>query len=646
MGPQWVVYRVWRVVRSRLHLYPRRLLPRPWKSFGDSEFSLDVDWIHPRAAADWWGVQPESIKARMIDEADRILDGEICLFSKHWVSFSGGTDWHRNLLTGEEFPAQEESVQIGDFERGDIKGVWEASRFSWVFPLARAFVVQGRPEYRSFFRERFIDWCAMNPPNIGVNWKCGQEASLRLFAVLFAHAVLKPEGENYDLSLKRFLRATAERIEADIEYALSQKNNHGISEAVGLLTVAVLLEDDPKARCWWESAIRALEEQLAELVYTDGAFSQHSFNYQRLALHYLVWAMGVVKYRSRSAPLWLFKSGARLVKHLKSFCWGGETVSHPNFGSNDGAHLFQISDLEYGDFRPDILLGSACFGLGGGDAPAAAQEPCVWFGFTPPGDAIADEPFVGVKSSESGYHHVKGGDWQAFVFLPKKFIHRPSQADILHADIWFRGTNIAVDPGTYSYNDSGPYAQAFKLAAFHNRATVNRTEPMHSVSRFLYLPWPNGDCRREGKSVWRGESPATTEGHIRIDRKVSILNEQLIVEDFFYGKPVHSAQIHWLLADYPIQFKQTLKGVTGKMDLGGTGILKIEVQTSTKASFSHWRAGQWVAGESASQWEPDNSPRGWISRYYSDKQPAHSLILETGIGCSGFRTVFAWNIES
>ena len=95
------------------------------------------------------------------------------------------------------------------------------------------------------------DWAEHNSPQLGVNWKCGQEASLRVMAWCFALYVLadaKCSTPSRMAGLAAMLGVHADRIAANIEYAYSQKNNHGISEAVGLWTIGLLFPELSKQR--------------------------------------------------------------------------------------------------------------------------------------------------------------------------------------------------------------------------------------------------------------------------------------------------------------------------------------------------------------------------------------------------------------
>src|SRR6185437_13413753 len=79
---------------------------------------------------------------------------------------------------------------------------------------------------------------------------------------------------------------------------LSQRNNHGISEAAGLIHLGIRLEGlHPDAAHWMARGVRLLEEQALDQFSADGWYSQHSFNYMRVAIEqvlYAQWALSAV----------------------------------------------------------------------------------------------------------------------------------------------------------------------------------------------------------------------------------------------------------------------------------------------------------------------------------------------------------------
>ena len=72
-----------------------------------------------------------------------------------------------------------------------------------------------------------------------------------------------------------------------------------------------------------------------------------------------------------------------------------------------------------------------------------------------------------------------------------QFTSRPSHADQLHVDLWWRGLNIAQDAGTYLYNADPPWDNRLTAAQLHNTVTVNGRDQFTRAGRFLYLDWFN-----------------------------------------------------------------------------------------------------------------------------------------------------------
>src|SRR5690606_30461256 len=63
---------------------------------------------------------------------------------------------------------------------------------------------------------------------------------------------------------------------------------------------------------------------------------------------------------------------------------------------------------------------------------------------------------------------------------------RPSN-DVLHLDLWFKGNNILIDSGSFSYNS--PLSPYFRSIQSHNTLQSGQFEPMPRISRFLNGQW-------------------------------------------------------------------------------------------------------------------------------------------------------------
>ncbi|MDZ7696582.1 MAG: heparinase II/III family protein [Deltaproteobacteria bacterium] len=316
-------------------------------------------------------------------------------------------DWHRNAFTGQVAPRDLHWSEISDFEYGDIKLIWEPSRFGFVYDLVRAYWRTGDEKYAQAFWRLVEDWGENNPPNCGVNWKCGQEISFRVMAWCFGlygfgRAAATHAGRV--VALAEMIAVSAERIEGNIGYALNQRNNHGISEALGLWTVGVLFPELRKAVRWREKGRRFLEEQARSLIYEDGSFSQHSLNYHRLMLHDYLWALrlGDLNGQSLSDEL---KDRVQLAGEFLYQLQDEETGQVPCYGQNDGALILPLNNCHCRDFRPVIgavhyyFSGERLFEHGPWD------EDLLWlFGPDALSASVKEKPRQDLKATEGGYY--------------------------------------------------------------------------------------------------------------------------------------------------------------------------------------------------------------------------------------------------
>ena len=74
-----------------------------------------------------------------IDEAERILNGELKYFAHQFLKTGFPPDWHKHPVSGIKLDSSKHWSEISDDGEVDIKFIWEPSRFSMVYPLVRAY---------------------------------------------------------------------------------------------------------------------------------------------------------------------------------------------------------------------------------------------------------------------------------------------------------------------------------------------------------------------------------------------------------------------------------------------------------------------------------------------------------------------------
>lgn len=562
--------------------------------------------------------------------AEEIRRGTFTLFSRHKIAAGFPPDWHSNLASKHRAPDDRHFSLIGDFSCGDIKWIWEPSRFSFVFPLVRAFARTGDQNFAETFWLLFEDWYRKNPPNTGANWKCGQETALRLFAWIFGFCAFVESPHTTSTRVSNFYKAvyaSAERIRAHIDYALSQRNNHGISEAAGLFVTGLMFPQFREAEKWEELGRRHLEHLVSELFYDDGSFSQHSFNYQRVAMQDLLFCLRLADLHEATLSEVCRKRlllAAEFLHNLQD----SQSGLLPNYGHNDGALVFPLTNCDYNDFRPLLqaysFLGDARRFYSNGPW----DEETLWFfGAEALKTATQEKQLLNFKAEEGGYFTFRGANSFAFVRCAS-FWDRPSQADMLHLDLWYKGQNIAIDPGTFSYNAPSPWNNALGATEFHNTITIGGRSQMTAASKFLWLPWLKSTVNHDKGSklihYFEGEHDGySRQGATHARAVVHLPDDIWVVLDRVQSREPLPIRLHWL---FPREAVWDAKLKRASFPSGYSFQFFTANASDTTVTL--------VEGD-------EHSPRGWISRYYYDKTPAKSFAVETSARQTLFCSVFS-----
>lgn len=416
---------------------------------------------------------------------------DIPLFSHHKVPFADPPNWlahpfHPNV----QAKADQAWHTITDFDPkiGDIKTIWELSRMEWVIPFAQR-AAQGSQSDLDRLNAWLTDWIETNPPYQGPNWKCGQEASIRVIHLATAAMILEQTGLNTPKALQDMVVLHLRRIAPTIGYAIGQANNHGTSEAAALFIGGTWMSQFgiKQAAYWARIGHRWLENRAKVLIEPDGTFSQYSVVYHRVMLD--TYCLADAWRRKQNLPPFSKKLVARLqaatswLQHMVD----PKTGDCPNLGANDGARLIPLTDTNFRDFRPSLQLSTllfhnsrAIFDTGTWDYPAT------WLGMSPATDT---HPTGGNAHFSTGGFFCLTQDTIRAVLRYPKFRFRPSQADALHLDVWHNGKNILCDAGTFSYNSSPEDMAYFSGTQSHNTVQFDNRDQMPRLSRFLFGGW-------------------------------------------------------------------------------------------------------------------------------------------------------------
>jgi hypothetical protein len=479
------------------------------------------------------------------------------------------------------------------------------------------------------------DWARKNPPQRGPNWKCGQETSLRMFAWTFGLFAFKNSPASTPgrvAQLTQMIAAQADRVYGNIDYAISTRGNHAVSEAFGLWLAGTLFPELKQAETYRSTGHRLLEREAGAQIFHDGTYSMYSLNYHRFVLHVYFLAMRLGELNQDRFSDALYQSISKSLDFMAQLI-EPSSGQMPAYGSNDGALVCPLDTCDFTDYRPTLqagwflVRGKRLFEAGAWD------ETLFWLNGEQPLRSGKDvQPRqVSQRYSDGGIHILRDVQSAAFIRCAD-FRERPSHADQLHVDLWWRGQNIACDAGTFLYNGQGIWQNGLAHTAVHNTATVDGVDQMIWLSRFTWGEWARGRVLQTNGRGWQGEH----DGYARLGaqhvRSVLMLGEdRWLVVDHFFARQSHRYSLHWLINDFPhsVTPEQNLICLWPESD-------KLHIRMGLLEGDAIFST---VRGAPA-------STRGWRSRYYGQKEPALSAMLETERADATIWTFFGFDGDS
>lgn len=646
MGLKWTFSRARGMIDARTNALERCLPSAPWNTFeadvGLDQFRARSIWpISHSAASQFEALHPDS---KLPEQFERLVQGHFALFGGKERELGWPPDWRRNADDDRKIPSQDHFSKISTFAHGDIKNFWEPARFGFVWILCRAHFAGLTNESGRLFFQAVTDFAEKNPAFQGPQWMCGQEAALRAAAIAAGWSVFREHASDQQTrTVIQLLIATAKRIAVHLDYALSQKNNHGLSEAMGLLLVGLAVPEHPDAKRWLDLGRLTLESEASRLVDPDGGFSQQSASYHRVMVHVLVAAVSIARHHAVELP--------RCVAALQRSSQFVSTLlvsngKQPRYGHDDGACVLDWTGCAYDDFRPSLQ--EACF-ASGVPLPNKAgpwDVGLAWLGAVDPTILQRREP---VHQPVAVLHHaglvaLRDKDAFASMRVPPA-VYRPGQVDAMHVDVWLKGHTIALDPGTFRYNASGNWSTIpLALGRYHNVVTSGDADLAKRVGRFLYVPWPKATVRTETSPVIQRRNAVTAKfansiGKIQEwNREVSVNDCEVEVVDSIQCRSSCPISLRWQLSDGPIDS-------TGRWD--GATVERLQNEQLPNKQPSNEQKGHWMRWQTAAglaelavtvdhpavsvspiYQRASESAAGWYAPRYGELAPCHTVTTE------------------
>lgn len=473
---------------------------------------------------------------KLINSANRIIEGEYSVFSKTILEEARIPDWSKDYLSdqgGGESPLAKTQRHF------DIKDIWELNRLQFLPTLGLAFLLTKERKYVESIKSTLQDWIRKNPVHSRPNWDSAMEVALRSVSIVITLSMMRDEVEKDEGFLKSVSKSLFEHgvfVWCNLEIGVfGTKSNHFFSDLLGLLVLGLTFREMKIGEQWSRYALSELENGIQKQVDDDGVYFEHSTSYHRFVLEIFAYSYLIGKHNDVTFS----KNYENRLEKMFEFVWH---YIRPDglaaqAGDADDGRVFILTDYFNWDRRDHrYLLHFAAILFDRFDLIPLDLTPCVELfvfmgkdqidkiqrGKEPAHDHVSKlfKSKIVVRRSKSDHLMVTAWD------VGTDGIGNHQHNDILSFELTLSGVTFVVDPGTYCYTYDDQLRNLFRSTAYHNTvriddSEINRFDPlvlfrMSNDAKPQILAWHEGDdgfhciCQQRG---YKSCSPNIT--HVR-----------------------------------------------------------------------------------------------------------------------------------
>ncbi|WP_031479033.1 heparinase II/III family protein [Maridesulfovibrio frigidus] len=580
----------------------------------------------------------DSAQELIVFSADQILNEGMNLFALENKVPCVTPEWNRDPSTGKLSPLSfGKRLKFKDQSLcGDVKYLWELSRFLQIVPLARAWHVSGDEKYLRSIRSMVESWLDECPYMRGVHWSSSLEIGIRLInwslAWQYLGGINSPifDGKDGELFRTRWLDSIYQHLHFINGFYSkgSSANNHLIGEAAGVFTSCKTWPFWEECERWEATALNILEAESSAQVFDDGVGREQTTSYQQFVIDFLLLAYLADKNKFTQK---YFKTIEKMIGFISSLMDVSGNV--PMIGDADDGIVTGLG--MYDEFQPfksllatggilfsrdDFLQKSGGYDLKSMSLMGRVREPSA--------QGETKSP-LNCREYRGGGYFILGDSFgtesELFIVadagpLGYGALAAHGHADALSIYMSLAGREFLVDPGTYVYSGNDKWRDYFRGTSAHNTVRIDGLNQSEIGGSFL---WKN-HAEVEGTvhfdrdvETFRGKhngyerlsDPVIHERTVSLDK----LGQRIVVQDHLRCKSAHSVEQLWhfsedcnVVFDGPHKVIVTNSGVSMEMHFGEAVTL------------------QMLKGEST-------PPFGYVSRKFGVKVPSVTIIADVYI---------------
>ncbi|WP_418637379.1 alginate lyase family protein [Winogradskyella sp.] len=489
MGLRYLFFRIFYTIKTILG-WQKKAFPTEPKV---SEYTTLENWRTNLPPFFFYGKNipnlPKKENEVLAETFQEIQKGIFTFFNKTKIKLGTEYDWLENPITGYRYNINKHWSEVKDLskEAGDIKYVWEKARFSFLYDIIR-YDYHFKEDQSVYVFKEIEDFITKNPINQGPNYKCSQEISLRVMNWTFSLYYYKDSANLTEKLFQKIMHSIYWQIHHvyhNIHFSrITVRNNHAITETLMLYLSEKLFPFFPNVDAWSKKGKKWFEQEISYQIYEDGTFLQFSMNYHRVVVQLLTWGIQLAKLNNDKFSKVVYERAQKSLDFLDA-SMDPVTGKLPNYGSNDGALFFKLTNDDYRVYQSQLDdLRAVLYGY-----TIADSKSFLWYGVEAIQKLSKKLPEISTFE-KGGYYISQDGNTKTFIRCGS-YKDRPFQSDNLHLDIWVSGINYLIDTGSYKYNAELYDLNYFNGSEGHNTVSVDKADQMQKGGRFIWYYWVN-----------------------------------------------------------------------------------------------------------------------------------------------------------
>ncbi|MDF9507849.1 heparinase II/III family protein, partial [Bacillus cereus] len=216
-------------------------------------------------------------------------------------------DWRIDFKSGYTWDSKKHysELALNTVPGIDVKVPWELSRMQHLIQFVWAYMLAGKGDkefenpkvYEREFQDEILDFISANPPKFGVNWTCTMDVAIRAANWILVYDLFKVQGGEFNKEFKKIFVLSiydhGKFIFNHLERNKGTRNNHYLSNIVGLFFISAYLPVTKEVSTWLNFSFQELIQEMSFQFYEEGSNFENSTTYHRLSGELMLYATAV-----------------------------------------------------------------------------------------------------------------------------------------------------------------------------------------------------------------------------------------------------------------------------------------------------------------------------------------------------------------